>query len=118
MRKSFHFCLIVLLVLGATALWAQQFPTYQRIVVADTAVGLSDATLAPAGYVPVTRCEGRVEDAQIRTLDVRAGTVGATTGRLLEVGDIVTLSDPVTAASARFAKTGSTTGTLYVECWR
>lgn len=108
--------LSLVLIGGAWAVVTAQTRTYERIVIADTAVGLAATTLEPAGQAPVTRCEGRLEDAQVRVLDVRARAVGATTGRLLDIGDVVTLSTPSDAASVRFVKTGSTTGTLSVEC--
>ena len=107
--------LIALLCTLATWAWAQT-RTYERIVITDTAVGLAARTLQPAGYGPMRSCEGRLEEAQVRMLDTRALAVGSTTGRLLAVGDIVGLPTPSDAASVRFAKTGSTTAVLMVEC--
>jgi len=95
-----------------------QTRTFQRLVIADTAVGLAAATLHPSGDLPITSCQGRLEEGQVRLLDVRAGSVGSTTGRILEVGDAISLTTPVDAASVRFVKTGSTTGVLMVECGR
>src|SRR3990167_5541971 len=105
----------VLMALAGAALVAQT-RTYERLVIADAAVGLASATLQPPGQAAVTRCTGRLEDAQVRVSDARAITVSATTGRIIEIGDLVELTTPSDAASVRFAKTGSTTGVLYLEC--
>lgn len=92
--------------------------TFVRLDVTDTPVGLPAAILEPPGQLPVTRCAGRVETAQVRFGDVRAVTVAATTGRILDIGDTVVFASPGDAAGVRFVKTGSTTAVVMVECGR
>ena len=107
---------LLLTVLGGVAV-AQETRTYENLSVTDGPVAISAATLQPTGQAPVTRCAGRVETAQIRVADSRAVTVASATGRVLEVGDTLELSAP-DLSSVRFAKTGSTTGVLILECGR
>ena len=107
---------LVYVVLCAAAVLAQRTVTYEKLHVTDGPDGLASATLDPPGEAQITRCQGRLETAQIRLLDLRAGTVSATTGRVLEVGDVVDLDTHDSASNVRFAKTGSTTGVLNVEC--
>lgn len=109
--------LILALVGGlVTGVLAQRTVTFERFDVADTAVGLTLTTLDPAGAPPITWCEGRIETAQIRVADRRAVAVSATTGRVLEVGDVLTFESHDAAVNARFMKTGSTTGVVQMAC--
>ena len=107
-----------LIALSAGVGLAQQTRTFQRVDVTDGPVAIADGTLQPVGQSPVTRCTARLETAQIRFADSRAVTVSATTGRVLEIGDVIDLESPSDVAFVRFAKTGSTTGVLMLECGR
>ena len=100
-----------------TFVLAQRTVTFQRLDVTDTAVGLATTTTDPAGRAPITQCQGRVETAQIRLLDLRAVAVSATTGRVLEVGDVIDLDTHDAAENVRFMKTGSTSAVVQIECW-
>ena len=106
-----------LMLVMTAALVAQRAVTFERLLITDGPVALSTATTDPVGQAQITACEGRLETAQARAADQRAVTVGATTGRLYEIGDIVTISGHDFAANLRFAKTGSTTAELRIECW-
>lgn len=115
MRARLFFILSV--ALSASAVVLAQTRTFEKFQVTDTEVGIASATLQPSGQIPVAKCEGRLETASVRyRFDL--GTVGSTTGLLLEVGDVLAIDDPVSAANLRMVKTGSTTAVFQVSCWR
>ena len=111
---------VVLFVLALTAASAiaQRVATFEKVDVTDTPVGLATATINPPGQLQITTCQGRVETAQIRGLDLRAGTVSATTGRIYDIGDVVDIAGAGAAINLRWAKTGSTSAIVSVECWQ
>lgn len=109
--------LIGVLLSAPALLWAQRILTFERLVVTDGPVQLAASTLEPANRPGITACTGRLEEGQIR-YRWDGGTVGATTGMVLEVGDVLNVLTGQDAAALRFAKTGSTTGVLMVTCWR
>lgn len=97
---------------------AQRVVTFEKFQVADTPVGLSALTLDPVGSPQMTHCVLRIETAQVRLMDRRAGTVGSTTGRRVDIGDLVDVTNYDYAVNLRLVKTGSTTGVVQAECWR
>lgn len=113
-----RFILIVAGVLSASIVWAQAVVTFERVVIADAAVGLAVATLDPPGEQQIRACEARLETGQVRYVFDAGSTVGSGTGILLEIGDVLPITGHNFAAAMRFAKTGSTTGILFVHCWR
>ena len=110
--------LIVGLLLLAGSLSAQRIFTFERLVVTDGPVSVAAATISPGSGPGVTTCTARLEEAQIRYRWDGTGAVGATTGMILEIGDLLVIETAQDAAALRFAKTGSTTGVLMVTCWR
>ena len=111
-----YFCALCAIFLAATALAQRAGTTFERLDVADTAVGFAEATLDPAGLPQIRACQGRVETAQIR-YRFDGGAVTATTGILLEIGDVVDIANHADASAVRFVKTGSTTGVVQAMCW-
>ncbi len=111
------FSLVIIGFLTSTAMVLAQTRTFEKFQVADTEVGLSAATLHPTGQLPIFQCEGRLETASVR-YRYDFGTVGSTTGILLEVGDVLPIESAQDAAGIRFVKTGSTTAVFQVGCWR
>ena len=80
----------------------------EEITVADTAIGLTALT-----YLDATRAEMTVETAQIRVW--LSGTPTSSEGRLVEVGDIITLDSAAQVAGFKAIRTGSTSSKLNVE---
>ncbi len=106
-----------LLALVAGTLLAAQYHTYEKITVADTAVGFGATTIRPAGSnAPADACAARVETASIR---YRVGAnPTATDGLLLNVGDVLRLESETDVAGVKFIRTGSVSATLHADCWR
>ena len=114
--RRFVLSLLIPLALAAMLVAQTKSRTYQRLDVTDGPVAIASATLDPPGQLQIQTCEARLETAQIRMADLRAVTVSSATGRIVEIGDVLTFATHGDATNARFAKTGSTTGVLMIEC--
>jgi len=108
--------LVFLLIAGLGLLAQRAGTTFEKLQIADTAVGFATATLEPPGVSQITTCEARLETAQAR-YRFDGGAVSATTGMLLEMGDVLEVGNHADARALRLVKTGSTTGVLSVSCW-
>ena len=108
--------LILILVTASVGLAQRAGTTFEKLQIADTAVGFATATLEPPGVSQITTCEARLETAQAR-YRFDGGAVSATTGMLLEMGDVLEVGNHADARALRLVKTGSTTGVLSVSCW-
>lgn len=110
----------LLLVLALTGLSAPaapyDFSTYEQITVAATSIGITAAVRAPQGQNAVL-CIGRVETAQIRFRDDGTAPT-ATVGEVLEIGDVIRIEGQLQVRLVRFIRTGSSSGTLNVRCYR
>lgn len=108
--------MLALLVALAVPVSAAQFWTYEALTVADSSIGLTDSTINPSGQQQITNCQARLETAQIRyRLD---GAPTTTVGMLMEVGDVLNIESAADAKMIRFIRTGSSSGSLRVTCWR
>lgn len=108
MRK---WLLIAALVVLAAPVVAQRVTTYEQLTVANSSIGITASTLSGMGT-----CLLRLETAQIRW---RAdGTAPTTTvGTLMEIGDVMPISNISDARAIRFIRTGGTSGVLNINCF-
>lgn len=109
--------LLVLCGLWAVPAFAQLDTTYESISVAASAVGLSASTYTPASAPSqMATCLARLETAEIRyRMDGTNPT--ASEGFLLEVGESLPIIGANEMARIKFIRTGTTSGTLKVQCW-
>jgi hypothetical protein len=88
--------------------------TFQALVIDNTSGGVAIAAATLSG---MASCEGRLETAEIRwTPGGGAGAPTTTVGQLLYIGDVIKFTNVVSAASARFIRTGATSGQLDIQC--
>lgn len=103
-------------VFWAGVMLAQDHVTYESLTVANTAVGITSTVITPAGRPQQTECTGRLETAQIRyRYDGTAPT--SSEGTLLEIGDVLTLTNHAYLAAWRGIRTGATSGVLKWHCY-
>lgn len=94
--------------------------TFEALTVADTAVGITAAIKKPTSGVYVGKLAefaffGPLETAQIRWR-CDGGDPTAAVGHLLEIGQTITLDNPIAIANFRAIRTGGSSGTLPVFC--
>lgn len=105
--------LVLVLLCAPVAVAAQSaYYAFEQITVAGTAIGFTTATISQGnGHAQANKAVCRLETAQIRfRVDGTAPT--SSVGTLLEVGDILTLTDPVEMQQFKAIRTGSTSGLL------
>lgn len=109
--------LALVLLTWPSAAVAQVDTTYESITVAATAIGLSASTYTPASAPSqMATCLARLETAEIRyRMDGTDPT--ASEGFLLEVGESLPIMGAPEMARIKFIRTGTTSGTLKVQCW-
>lgn len=116
MRRILAFLLVFALA-APLAAGQIQVKTFEQLTVANTAVGITATVLKPDGQNQISKCNLRLETAQIRyRWDGTAPT--AAVGTVLEVGDVLVLEGYDVASSIRFIRTGATSGVLDVSCWK
>lgn len=106
--------IVLLAALAVPATVIAQNPAFQfeQITVAASSIGFTSATIqAGNGHPQMNKAVCRLETAQIRfRVDGTAPT--SSVGTLLEVGDILTLTDPNELQQFRSIRTGATSGLL------
>ena len=98
---------------------AQSFVTYEAITFDNTSGGIAfgATTIRPAGRPPMRTCSGKLETAQIRyRFDGTAPT--SSEGKLLDSGDVFTLSGLAYLTAFRGIRTGGTSGVIRFHCTR
>jgi hypothetical protein len=90
-------------------------PTFEKLTVAGTAVGLSTSTISPqAGQR--RHCVLTLETGQIRyRLD--GLNPAADTGHIFDIGAVLVLDNHEDMRAIRFIRVSSTSGVLSVSCW-
>jgi hypothetical protein len=103
--------LVVALLLATTAA-AVDYTAFEQITVANTAIGVTTATVvAGSGHPQANMATCRLETAEIRyRIDGTAPTT--TVGTLLEIGDTLVLRGPDVLLRFSAIRTGGTSGVL------
>jgi hypothetical protein len=90
--------------------------TFETVTVADTALGLTSTTYAPAGKPQMQACTARVETAEIRIRwDGIAPT--ASVGLVLSALDTFTVTSNEDISQVKMIRTGATSATVTFVCW-
>lgn len=109
--------LVVAVLLVSQVASGQVGVTFETITIADSAIGFTSTTLRPTGGVPMQRCFGKLETAQVRWR--YDGTDPTTTiGLLVDIGDVVEISGAAYLQATRFIRTGSVSGVINFQCDR
>lgn len=101
---------LVVLVTAGVGLSAASYRAFEQITVANTAIGFTALKINYYGtQATVAQC--RLETAEVRyTLDGTTPT--SSVGTLLEIGDVLTITDPTLIPLFKAIRTGSTSGQL------
>jgi hypothetical protein len=90
--------------------------TFETVTVADTAVGLTSTTYAPAGKPQMQACTARVETAEVRIRwDGTAPT--SAVGYVLSALDTFTVTSNEDISQLKMIRTGATSATVTFVCW-
>ena len=107
-------CLIaaVLTVASAAIVHAADYYAFEQITVAAVSIGFTNATIVQGTtHKQATQAVCRVETAQLRyRFDGTAPT--SAVGTLLEIGDTLTISEPISMVQFRAIRTGAVSGVL------
>jgi len=112
--RRLPFALLLCLTLTALVAGAPA-QSFEQITVADTAIGITAATIDPPGAPQMTLCVGRLETAEIR-YRTDGGTPTTTVGTPLEPLELLTLDTHAKASNLKMIRTTSTSALITFEC--
>jgi len=112
--KTFLIVTVAFLI-GTFAFAQSRAVSYESITVADTAIGITPSTLTLV--LANGQCSGRLETGQIR-FRVDGTDPTDSEGILLEVGELIKVTQLTNLLAFKAIRTGATSGVLKIHCFQ